>query len=38
MPTILDGTTKIASFEKVGAQNKGERVTVTFDMLHVSPP
>jgi sulfide:quinone oxidoreductase len=34
----VDGTTKTASFEKVGAQNKGERVTVTFNMLHVSPP
>ena len=25
-------------FEKVGEQNKGERITVPFDMLHVSPP
>lgn len=34
----VDGAAKTATFEKVGAQNKGERLTVSFDMLHVSPP
>lgn len=34
----VDGAAKTAIFEKVGAQNKGERLTVPFDMLHVSPP
>jgi sulfide:quinone oxidoreductase len=34
----VDGATKVATFEKVGEQNKGERVSVPFDMLHVSPP
>src|SRR5271163_4290601 len=34
----VDGAGKTATFEKVGTQNKGERVTVPFDMLHVSPP
>jgi sulfide:quinone oxidoreductase len=34
----VDGAAKTATFEKVGAQNKGERLTVPFDMLHVSPP
>jgi sulfide:quinone oxidoreductase len=29
---------KTATFEKVSEQNKGERITVPFDMLHVSPP
>src|SRR5271154_3374021 len=35
---MVDGAAKTATFEKVGTQNKGERVTVPFDMLHVSPP
>src|SRR5271156_2937315 len=35
---MVDGAGKTATFEKVGTQNKGERVTVPFDMLHVSPP
>jgi sulfide:quinone oxidoreductase len=34
----VDGVAKTATFEKVGDQTKGERVTVPFDMLHVSPP
>ncbi len=34
----VDGAAKTATFEKVGEQNKGERVTVPFDILHVSPP
>src|SRR5271168_4367047 len=34
----VDGAAKAATFEKVGEQNKGERITVPFDMLHVSPP
>jgi len=34
----VDGAAKTATFEKVGEQTKGERVTVPFDMLHVSPP
>jgi hypothetical protein len=34
----VDGRAKTAIFEKVDDQNKGQRVTVPFDMLHVSPP
>ena len=34
----VDGAAKTATFEALGDQNKGERVTVPFDMLHVSPP
>src|SRR5271169_3825278 len=34
----VDGAAKTATFEKVGEQSKGERITVPFDMLHVSPP
>lgn len=34
----VDGPARTATFEKVGDGNKGERVTVPFDMLHVSPP
>ena len=34
----VDGLLKTATFEKVSEQNKGERITVPFDMLHVSPP
>src|SRR4029077_1802395 len=34
----VDGPLKTATFEKVSEQNKGERITVPFDMLHVSPP
>jgi sulfide:quinone oxidoreductase len=34
----VDGPAKTAIFEKVGDEGKGERVTVPFDMLHVSPP
>jgi sulfide:quinone oxidoreductase len=29
---------KTATFEAVGGDDKGKRTTVTFDMLHVSPP
>jgi sulfide:quinone oxidoreductase len=34
----VDGATKTATFEAVGGDDKGKRTTVTFDMLHVSPP
>ena len=34
----VDGPGKSAVFERVNDANKGERVTVPFDMLHVSPP
>ena len=34
----VDGAAKTATFEKVDEQNKGDEVTVPFDMLHVSPP
>ncbi len=34
----VDGAGKTATFESVGEQNKGERTTVPFDLLHVSPP
>jgi len=34
----VDGATKTAIFEAVGGDDKGKRTTVTFDMLHVSPP
>jgi sulfide:quinone oxidoreductase len=34
----VDGPAKTAIFEKVGDEGKGERVTIPFDMLHVSPP
>ena len=34
----VDGAAKTATFEKVDEQNKGDKVTVPFDMLHVSPP
>src|SRR3954452_22850096 len=34
----VDGPGKMATFEKVSEQDKGERITVPFDMLHVSPP
>jgi sulfide:quinone oxidoreductase len=34
----VDGAGKRATFEIAGGDKKGERVTVPFDMLHVSPP
>jgi sulfide:quinone oxidoreductase len=34
----VDGAAKTATFQKVDEQNKGDKVTVPFDMLHVSPP
>jgi len=34
----VDGPAKTATFEKVDDQNKGQRITVPFDLLHVSPP
>lgn len=34
----VDGAAKTATFEAVGGDDKGKRTTVTFDMLHVSPP
>jgi sulfide:quinone oxidoreductase len=34
----VDGAARRATFEIVGGDKKGERVTVPFDMLHVSPP
>jgi sulfide:quinone oxidoreductase len=34
----VDGVAKIATFEFVGDNGKGERENVPFDLLHVSPP
>jgi sulfide:quinone oxidoreductase len=34
----VDGPGKQATFERVDDTRKGERVTLPFDMLHVSPP
>lgn len=34
----VDGATKTATFEIVGGDRQGQRVTVPFDMLHVTPP
>jgi sulfide:quinone oxidoreductase len=34
----VDGKAKLATFEFVGDNRKGERETVPFDLLHVSPP
>ena len=34
----VDGPAKLATFEFVGDAKKGERETVPFDLLHVSPP
>ena len=34
----VDGAAKTATFEIVGGDKQGQRVTVPFDMLHVSPP
>ena len=34
----VDGPAKTATFEAVGGDDKGKRTTITFDMLHVSPP
>ena len=34
----VDGAGKTATFEIVGGDRKGERVTMPFDMLHVTPP
>lgn len=34
----VDGPGHTATFEIVGGERQGERVTVPFDMLHVSPP
>lgn len=34
----VDGPNHTATFEIVGGDRQGERVTVPFDMLHVSPP
>ena len=34
----VDGLRKIATFEFVGNNRKGERENVPFDLLHVSPP
>ncbi len=34
----VDGAARTATFEMVGEPGKGERVTVPFDMLHVTPP
>jgi sulfide:quinone oxidoreductase len=34
----VDGAARTATFEIVGEQRKGERITVPFDMLHVTPP
>lgn len=34
----VDGPGKTATFEIVGGERKGEKVTLPFDMLHVTPP
>ncbi len=34
----IDGAKKIATFEVVGGEGQGQRVSAPFDMLHVSPP
>src|SRR3546814_3384144 len=34
----VDGPNHTATFEIVGGDRQGERLTVPFDMLHVSPP
>jgi sulfide:quinone oxidoreductase len=34
----VDGPGKLATFERVDDGHKGERITLPFDMLHVSPP
>jgi sulfide:quinone oxidoreductase len=34
----VDGARKVATFEAVAGDDKGTRVEVPFDMLHVSPP
>ncbi|MES2294055.1 MAG: FAD/NAD(P)-binding oxidoreductase [Pseudomonadota bacterium] len=34
----VDGAAKTATFENVGDTDKGARITMPFDMLHVSPP
>ena len=34
----VDGARKSATFEIVGGERKGEKITLQFDMLHVSPP
>jgi sulfide:quinone oxidoreductase len=34
----VDGSARTATFEFVGDNRKGERETVPFDLLHVSPP
>ena len=36
--TAVAGPSKTATFERVSDAHKGERVTVPFDMLHVTPP
>ena len=33
----VDGTNKTASFEVVGGEREGERLTMNFDMIHVTP-
>lgn len=34
----VDGATKTATFEIVGGDKQGQRVSVPYDMLHVTPP
>ncbi len=34
----VDGPKRTATFEAVGGDDKGKRIDVPFDMLHVSPP
>ena len=36
--TALDGAAKKATFEVVGGDNEGEKITVDYDMIHVTPP
>ena len=35
---VVDGSAKTATFEIVGGEKQGQRVSVPFDMLHVTPP
>ncbi|MBI4184524.1 MAG: NAD(P)/FAD-dependent oxidoreductase [Proteobacteria bacterium] len=34
----VDGPARSATFERVGGERPGERVSVAFDLLHVTPP
>lgn len=34
----IDGAAKVATFEIVGGEKQGERVRLSYDMIHVTPP